>query len=98
MTVTFAGIPAIVAVVSDTRMFVRAPKFSLIDVDGSALTTSAVDVVITNLDALGDPIVGVKGYFSLRRIGCGLSYSERRLRQALKKGIPVETGVEGSPR
>lgn len=58
VTVTIGGIPSIVFVVESTRMFVRAPRFSLVDAEDKAIVSQPVDIVITNLDALGVPIVG----------------------------------------
>jgi hypothetical protein len=56
--VTLGGAPAQVSVVSDTRMFVQAPKYSLIAANGAPIVSQPVDVVITNLDTAGAPIPG----------------------------------------
>lgn len=57
--VSVGGVDAsTVLVVSGTRMFAVAPKFSLVAPNGQPLSATVVDVVVTNLDNSGVPIVG----------------------------------------
>lgn len=58
VAVTFGAIPGTPIVVSDSRLFVPAPKGRLYDTNGLPLTNLAADITITNLDNAGVSIPG----------------------------------------